>query len=156
MIDRFEKFSFAMFNIKRCWNKIASEEMKKYDLKGSYAIYISAMHSHQGDMTASRLADLCGKDKADVSRAISIMEKKGLIRREKTGDSGYRAHLVLTENGIEAAMQISRTAVAAVGAAGNGISPEDRKVFYDTLEIISNNMKKICADGLPPEADPKG
>ena len=37
MIDRFERFSVAIAEISRCWHKLATEEMKKYGLKGSHA-----------------------------------------------------------------------------------------------------------------------
>lgn len=30
MVDRFERFSFAISEISRCWHKLAAEEMEKY------------------------------------------------------------------------------------------------------------------------------
>ena len=33
MVDRFERFSFAISEISRCWHKIAAEEMEAYGLK---------------------------------------------------------------------------------------------------------------------------
>ena len=40
MIERFEHFTLSIFNINRYWNKIATEEMKKYGLRGAYALYL--------------------------------------------------------------------------------------------------------------------
>ena len=36
-MDRFERFTLAIFTITRYWNRIATEEMQKHGLKGPYA-----------------------------------------------------------------------------------------------------------------------
>ena len=153
MINRFEKFSFAVFNISKYWSKIAAEEMKKYGLKGPYAIYLAAMRNADGDITAAKLSELCGKDKADISRAVAAMEKQGLIKREAANQNLYRARLLLTETGNAAAEEISRRASLAVDIAGSGISDEDRAVFYDVLGTIANNLKDLSKTGLPQSED---
>ena len=79
MIDRFERFSIALFNLSHYWNRIASEEMRKHDLKGAYALYLITLYNHPEEITAARLAELCKRDKADVSRAISSFQKKGML-----------------------------------------------------------------------------
>ena len=37
---RFERFSLAIFEISRCWHKLAADEMAKYGLKGPHAMYL--------------------------------------------------------------------------------------------------------------------
>ena len=88
-MDRFETFSLALFSISRCWNKIAGEEMRRYGLKGVHAFYLVTILRHDGELTAANLRELCGRDKADVSRSVSAMESMGLLSR--TGDNPYRA-----------------------------------------------------------------
>ena len=44
MIARFEKFSYAISELSRCWHKIAADEMKQYDLKGPYAVYFTTLY----------------------------------------------------------------------------------------------------------------
>ena len=72
-------FSFEIFEITRCWHKLASEEMSKYGLKGPHATYLMALLKYENGITAPQICELCGKDKADVSRMMSIMGKKGLV-----------------------------------------------------------------------------
>lgn len=146
MIDRFERFSLAISEISRCWHKIAADEMEKYGLKGSHAIYLTTMCRFPEGITAARLCELCAKDKADVSRMMSIMEKKALVVRE--GNS-YRAQLKLTPAGVEAAEHVRRRATVAVENASRGLSPERRAVFYEALELIVSNLQNICEEGLP-------
>jgi hypothetical protein len=95
MIDRFERFSMAISEISRHWHKIAAEELEKYGLKGPHAIYLPAMYQHQDGITAARLADLCGRDKADVSRMMTIMEQKGLVLRDGANKKGVKDSSVI-------------------------------------------------------------
>lgn len=147
MIKRFESFSQAIFNITRYWNQIAGEEMRRHGLKGAYAIYLVTMHQEPRGVTAAELVKLCGKDKADVSRAVSVMESEGLLERK--GENTYRARLVLTAKGEEIARQLDRRAILAVEMAGKGVSDADRQVFYETLATIANNIQRISIEGLP-------
>lgn len=149
MIERFERFSCAISDISRYWHKIAADEMEKHGLKGPHAIYLTTMYRYPGGITAVGICELCGKDKADVSRMMTIMEKKGLVTREGSNRSQYRAKLKLTEEGRAAAEQVSKRAALAVKIAGDGISNEDREVFYNTLELIATNLMEISETGLP-------
>lgn len=146
MVDRFEKFSYAMFEISRCWHKLAADVMEQYDLRGPYAVYLVALLRNPEPMTAARLCELCGRDKADVSRAISVMEKQGILLRQ---GAQYRATLCLTEKGKAAAKEICQQAALAVELAGKGFSDRDRKIFYQVLETITENLKTLSRQGLP-------
>lgn len=147
MVDRFKRFSLSVFEISRCWHKLAAEEMVKYGLKGPHALYLIVLQHNPEGLTAVRLCELCGRDKADVSRAVSALEEKGMVRRE--GGNGYRARISLTAAGHEAADHVCRRATLAVELAGKGISDEDREIFYDSLTSITGNLKALCTEGLP-------
>ena len=79
MENRFEHFSLDIFNISRYWNKIATDEMKKYGLRGTHALYLLMLDGYEGGITAARLAGLCQRDKADVSRALADFQNKGIL-----------------------------------------------------------------------------
>lgn len=149
MIDRFERFSMAIFEISKHWHKIATDEMEKYGLKGPHCIYLLTMLQHPEGITASTLGELCGRDKADVSRMMSIMEQKGLVSKEGLHQSLYRGLLKLTEEGIAAAEQVCQRVCVAVEAAGKGLDDARRILFYEALELISDNLRRISQDGLP-------
>lgn len=146
MVDRFERFSFAISEISRCWHKIAADEMEKYGLKGSHAIYLTTLYRYSQGITAAKLSELSGKDKADVSRMTAIMEKNGLIVKE---GSSYRALLKLTVTGREAAEHVRGRASVAVENASRGLSNENRAIFYQALELITANLQNLCEEGLP-------
>lgn len=143
-MDRFETFSLALFNMSRYWNRLAAEEMEKYGLKGAHAFYLVTVLRHDGEVTASQLCELCGKDKADVSRAVSRMEEIHLLQR--VGTNPYRARLKLTEEGIAAAQAVRETAGIIVDRVGGDLTPEKRAVFYEVLAAVTANLEKLCKE----------
>ena len=147
MQNRFETFTVSIFKIMHYWNRIATEEMKKHDLKGGYALYFVVISNHDGEFTSADLAKLCGKDKADVSRTVSALQKKGLLEPFEKGT--YRAHLCFTDEGREIAENIKSRASLAIDLAGRGLSDEMRESMYQSLSVIGENMKTMSEDGLP-------
>lgn len=146
MVNRFERFSVAISDISRYWHKIAAEEMEKYGLKGTHSIYLTTLYRCPEGVTAARLCELCGRDKAEVSRTVATMENKGLIHRQ---GSSYRALLILTEEGYRAAEHVRSRAALAVELAGKGLTDEQRASFYYALELITNNLQQVSEAGLP-------
>lgn len=145
-MDRFERFSFSIFEISRSWHKLAAEEMEKYGLKGPHAIYLTAINRHREGITAAQLADICCRDKGDVSRALVTLESKGLLERS---GSHYRAQIQLTEAGKAAARAVYSRAAVAVEHASCGYSEEQREIFYQVLEKVTENLTALRKEGLP-------
>lgn len=149
MIDRFERFSIAISEISRCWHKLTAEEMEKHGLKGPHCIYLLAMYRSPDGVSASQLCEKCGKDKSDVSRMMSIMEKKGLVTKESIHQNLYGGVFKLTNAGKKAAEFVCDRASLAVEIAGSDLSEEERRVFYRSLELIASNLRRLSRDGLP-------
>lgn len=149
MVERFEKFSYVISEISRYWHKIATDEMAKYELKGAHAVYLTVLYHHPDGIPATQLCELCGKDKADASRMISILERRGLV--ERSAPAAYRAPVRLTDEGHRAASHVVERVRLVVELAGGDISDEDRRVFYATLEHIADKLHGISRTGLPTE-----
>ncbi len=150
MLNRFAKFSFSIAEIDRCWHKLAAEEMAKYELNSPHAVYLTSLYgAGEEGITAAQLAEICGKNKADVSRMVAILEKKGLVKKVAVGSNMYRAKLMLTEEGRKAAQHVRERAALAVELAGSGLTDEEREIFYKALELITLNLQKLGRDGLP-------
>ena len=149
MIGRFEQFSSAISCIYKYIQKIEREEMAKYGLRGPHVQCLLALSRGEEGLTASQLCEVCDKDKAAISRAVSELEKAGLLLREGTS---YRARLKLTGEGKRTAGRISGIVEDAVGLAGRGLTDEDRKVFYAALDRIASNLRVLSEEGLPEAA----
>jgi DNA-binding MarR family transcriptional regulator len=149
MLDRFSRFSLAIAEIDRCWHKLAADEMAKYELNSPHAVYLNTLYEYDDGITAAKLGELCGKNKADVSRMVAILEKKGLVKKEYVSGNPYRAKLLLTEKGSLAAQQVRKQAALAVELAGAGMTDQDREIFYRCLEQVAANLQTLCKNGFP-------
>lgn len=159
MVERFEKFSYAIMEISRCWHKLASDEMEKYGLKGSHSVYLLTIARSPQGLTAPQICELCGRDKSDVSRMMSIMEKNGLVIKEIVSKTRYGGVFHLTEAGLHAAEKVAKRASLAVEIAGKELSEQGRTILYDALSAITVNLQNLCKDGIPladvlPTSDP--
>ncbi len=149
MIGRFEIFTLGLSEITSSWNKIASDELKPFGLKGGYVVYLIALYKTEEGLTAANLCELCNRDKGEVSRAVSALEKKGLVTRHTAAANRYRAKIQLTPAGREATYAIRERVKLAVELGGSGLSDEQRDHFYLALQTISENLKEISRNGLP-------
>ena len=77
-----------------------------------------------------------------------------MIRREQRNGSRYRASLLLTEQGLEAAGVVTKKARLAVEKAGAGFGEKDRENFYRVLDIIAENLHELCKVGLTNRNNP--
>lgn len=149
MVGRFEIFSLALSQISSSWNKIATEELKPFGLKGGYVVYLIALYKCPEGLTSVKLCEICSKDKAEVSRAVCALEKKGLLVRENVTVNGYRARIKLTDEGRQITCALRERIKLAVEKGGTGLTEKERDHFYSALQTIAHNLKDISRDGLP-------
>ena len=148
MVTRFEQFCSAIASVQRNIQKIERVEMAKYGLKGPHAQALLAMSRHPEGITSGQLVKLCDKDKAAISRTVAELEREGMICRVRNNGNIYRAALLLTERGEEAARHVAERAKYAVEAAGVGLSEEQRSIFYSCLDMIAGHLQTIGDEGL--------
>ena len=148
MIGRFEIFSLGLSQLTSGWNKIAAEELKPFGLKGRASVYMIALYKSEEGLTCAKLSEICHRDKAEASRVISDMEKKGLVEKEKVTGNGYRAKIRLTEAGRKATYELRERIKLAVEKGGAGLTDEEREHFYYALQVIANNLHQISKEGL--------
>lgn len=148
MIDRFGRFSLAIFEISKYWHKIASDALVVYGLKSSHTLYLTTIHKHPDGITIPQLCEECGKDKSDASRMISILEKKGYVKKQEVNGSRYRGVLVLTDEGKAIAQQVSDLASRMVETASQDLTDEMRDNLYRSLDSIIVNLRLISKEGI--------
>lgn len=153
MQERFERFSRVISGVSYALHKIAAKELEKYGLKGPYALYLLTVYRHPEGITATGISELCNRDKSDVSRAMTAMEKQGLLK--KSTKAIYRAKITLTELGIEAAEQINRLSAAALCKIDENLDPEKLAVMYTALEAILGSLEKMIEEGIPANEQSK-
>ncbi|MBQ9082113.1 MAG: MarR family transcriptional regulator, partial [Clostridia bacterium] len=120
-----------------------------YGLKGPHSVYLLVLGRHPEGLTATQMCELCAKDKADVSRMISIMEKKGLVYRSNQKSGVYRGVFCLTEEGKTVAKEVRERSGIAVLMAGRDMTDVQRASMYEALDSITANLRQLSEDGLP-------
>ena len=155
MISKYEIFSTVVSSLYHDIQKIERMEMAKYGLKGPHAQCLVILDRYPEGITASRLCEVCDKDKAAISRTIAELEERGLVERKTKNGNAYRASLVLTEAGLYAANQISYLAATAAEKAGADLTEEQREQFYGALSMIANNLSRLYKEGVDSQAETK-
>ena len=148
MVSRYEKLSSALSEISRIIQKLSSQEMGEFGLKGSFAKYLLVLKRHPDGITATAICDICERNKADVSRALCEMWDLGLV--ERMGKGSYRAKLVLTPRGREIADKLQTRANDFISYVGKDIDDNEREIFYRSLESITANLEAIEEGELSP------
>ena len=90
-------------------------------------------------LTAAQLCQLCAEDKASISRTVADLRARGYIA---PNEKHYRAPLQLTPAGKKAAKQLEPLIERWVMQGGEGLSEQQRENFYDSLALISDNLRK--------------
>ena len=71
-----------------------------------------------------------------------------MLTRHCNGKNRYRAQLMLTEKGFDAANRVAERAKFAVEQAGSGLTDEERTVFYHAMGLIAENLQNLSDEGL--------
>ena len=148
MVRRFEAFTLGLSRLNAGWSKLAAQELKPYGLKGTDAVYLVALHKHKDGLSSVNLCEICNKDKAEVSRAVAMLEEKGIVMREHVSKNGYRAKIMLTQKGNDVTCAIRERIQLAVEQGGSGLTDEQREHFYYALQVIADNLYEINKTGL--------
>ena len=148
MTRKYEIYTTVVSSLCHDIQKNERMEIAKYGLKGPHAQCLVVMARYPEGITASRLCELCERDKAAISRTVAELETAGLLLRRDTHGIHYRVPLVLPEAGQLAARDVCDVAFRAVEQAGAGLNDQQREVFYHVLGTIAQNLHTISREGL--------
>lgn len=151
MEERFKTFTVLVSKVRRNIQRIKAEEMAEYDLKCPHVSCLYYLYK-EGPMTAKELCDICDEDKAAVSRSVDQLEKRGYVECPEDSKKRYRAKIKLTDEGKVIAGGVAKKVDMILDLAGEGISEEDRRIFYRSLQIISTNLEAICSKYDDPDS----
>ena len=143
MEERFEIFTVLMAKIRRNVQRVKTEEMAEYNLKSPQVSCLYNLYKHDS-LTATELCELCGEDKAAISRSVVQLEKEGYVRYDDAAKKHYKSNIFLTESGKKVACEVVKKIDGYIDLVGSGLSERERLIFYKSLYTISNNLEKIC------------
>lgn len=139
MLQRFQAFVTGVTVCYKYIQKIKSMEMTEFRLKGTHVMCLFFLHHHPEGLTAAQLCQLCAEDKAAISRTLATLQERGYL---VSGEKKYRAQIRLTDSGRQVAQRVDTLIQQWVGFGGDGLTEEERTVFYQTLDKISRNLRE--------------
>lgn len=143
-MDRFSKFTILVNRIVRNIHRIKSDETSKLGLKGTHVSCLYYLYRAEAPLTARELCDECDEDKAAISRAIDFLGKEGYVVCDSGAGKRYKSPLILTEKGVAAGRYLVERVDSILIEASEGLTDGDREIFYRCLDLISENLQKIC------------
>lgn len=146
MKQRFEIFVTAITQINRSIQRLKSQEMADFGLKGTHVMCLYQLQQHPEGLTSVQLARICDEDKAAISRTISELRERDLICAPRTDGRRYRVRNVLTDAGWEITGQMDQKIIDNVMAGAHGYSDEEREIFYRVLLKVSENLQAACSE----------
>ncbi len=143
MENRFETFTALMTGIGRSIRRIKTMEMADFHLKGTHALCLYYLYRHDS-LTATELCELCEEDKANISRTIEHLKQNDYIVCADGAAKRYRSPLALTEKGREAGAKMVEKIDKVLALSSEGISEENRRIMYESLYRVGENLQKLC------------
>lgn len=140
MKNRFENFTRSIARIYRAVQRIKTAEMAELGLKGTHVMCLFSLCEHADGLSPTQLGEACCEDKAAISRAVRELKSLGFVEEVCDPGKKYRAPIVLTQKGRDAACKLQEKIENAVTAGGKCLSDEERAVFYEKLEGIADNL----------------
>ncbi len=144
MEERYQMFTTLIAKCARSVKRIKSNEMSGMNMKSSYVSCLYYLYINDKAMTAKELCDVCEEDKSYVSKSIDALEKDGYVLCDSKTVKRYNSPISLTEKGLLVAKEVAKKVENIVEMASLGLSEENRKIFYESLGLISNNLEMIC------------
>ena len=143
MINRFKEFNKGISTAYKHLIKIKSYGIKEFGIKGSHVMCLFNISEAENGLTATELCKLCSEDKAAISKALAALEEKKYIQFENGENKKYRSKYFLTEDGKYVISKVYDKIFNAVSLGGDGVSEEERDIFYKTLGVINSNLESL-------------
>lgn len=156
MITRFKEFNKNISAAYKYLIKIKSYGIKEFGLKGSHVMCLFYISEADNGLTATELCRLCNEDKAAVSKSLSSLLESGYVQHENEYNKKYRTKYFLSPKGKDIAFKLDEKIRTAVTGGGNGLTEEERDVFYRSLQKIVDNLETVCkgfSDGTEQEEE---
>ena len=141
--------NYVPFFVRATANKIARAASNSYNALFGVGLgewSCLALLAMEGDVSASRIAETSGFDKAAVSRSIASLEKKGLVVTTAVKEHNRKKLIRLTPEGAEIYAKIAKMALDREKSLLNGLSAAERALLIRLLRILNSNAARILAD----------
>ena len=143
MEERFQVFTVLIAGINRSILRIKTEEMSEFNLRSSHVSCLYYLYKKES-LTAREICDLCEEDKANISRAVKLLEEKGYVICDSEEKKRYQSPLRLTDEGKKIGRSIVEKIDRVLDVASCGLTEEEREIMYKGLTVVNKNLNALC------------
>lgn len=143
MNSRYEIFVRNITALNRLITRISNEEMKQFRLHGTDALVLMELQAHESGLTSTELGNLCEADKGALSRQMDHLLNEKVVRIRLNEGKRYNAKFFLTAKGKRITEKMEAIIENIVKKSSAKMDRKRRRDFYDSMEEISENMKKV-------------
>lgn len=116
--------------------------MEKYGITAAEEPFFMAIQRYKG-ATQEELTSLVGVDKAATARAISSLERKGYLTRQRDETDRRQNRIYAADQALNMGTEVREELMRLNNEILNGISEGDRTIMYRALLKMAENLKII-------------
>ncbi len=119
-------------------NRYMAQWVKKYDQDQTRINILYLLIGNEGSLTPTGISEAVNRSKHAITRAIDILEKDQLVRREPSKNDRRSLNVVITKQGIELVKKTLPALQRASSTATSCLSEEQ----VEELKTISIKLRK--------------
>ena len=128
-------------------------EAAVYDLTPTDFAVIRVFHVDQ-EWTVTELAKMLSSEAATMSRVVSKLVDRGVLRRRRLSEDRRKVLLKLTEDGVALRFELQERVHSCEERLTQGISPEDMETCLATIKRIVANHAALEEENSDPAGQP--
>jgi len=94
----------------------------------------------------NELAFITNRNKASLTRLITIMEKNHLVKRISFAGDARKNQIFITQNGRELFLKMKPLMLQSIEHFQQGISLEEKAIFINIMKKIQTNLKTAISE----------
>ena len=143
--------SYVPFYMRAIANRLGQAASRRYN--DEFGIGLNewsclALLAMEEDVSATRISEVSGFDKAVISRSINSLESKGYVTTKGVEDHNRRRLIKLTPAGREVYSKIRRLALMRQERLLRGMSEKKRAVLLESLRLMHRYAASLATEEL--------
>lgn len=130
--------------VKRIIDKYIESDLKDCDLSRMESFYLNALLNDNGLSLSDLTKQVCF-DKANTTRIVGSLEKKGYIERKNDETDSRKYKIFTTEKAENVKKKVLSSRLKFNQIMFNNISDEEKKVFKNIVKKIVKNLTSFEA-----------
>lgn len=106
---------------------------------------IMSLIERMGAASPSRIIELLGSSKSNLTQRLTYMAKAGLVKKNKEGDDGRRVVVTLTKQGHEKYRQALKAAKSYDSHLESLFNDQEIGTYFDFMEKLNVNLGRSQA-----------